>query len=106
MVKLIAVVTECVFRNIISPKSWMINCCFLSLSYHCHVLLQESERRGLIDKIHMVQDTIITLQNLLDAIASFGERIKKYDSATHCKITQHLNHQTCFITSPNLTSSQ
>uniref|UniRef100_A0A674N3S2 Multiple C2 and transmembrane domain-containing protein 2 n=1 Tax=Takifugu rubripes TaxID=31033 RepID=A0A674N3S2_TAKRU len=37
---------------------------------------QESERKGLIEKIHMVQETIITLQNLLDAIASFGERIK------------------------------
>lgn len=37
---------------------------------------KESERRGLIDKIHMVQETIITLQNLLDEIACFGERIK------------------------------
>uniref|UniRef100_A0A7N9B170 Multiple C2 and transmembrane domain-containing protein 2-like n=1 Tax=Mastacembelus armatus TaxID=205130 RepID=A0A7N9B170_9TELE len=36
----------------------------------------ESERRGLMEKIHMVQETIITLQNLLDEIASFGERIK------------------------------
>uniref|UniRef100_A0A665V5F9 Multiple C2 and transmembrane domain-containing protein 2-like n=1 Tax=Echeneis naucrates TaxID=173247 RepID=A0A665V5F9_ECHNA len=36
----------------------------------------ESERRGLIEKIHMVQETVITLQNLLDEIASFGERIK------------------------------
>ncbi|XP_026233753.1 multiple C2 and transmembrane domain-containing protein 2-like isoform X2 [Anabas testudineus] len=37
---------------------------------------KESERRGLMDKIHMVQETIITLQNLLEEIASFGERIK------------------------------
>uniref|UniRef100_A0A673A0D7 Multiple C2 and transmembrane domain-containing protein 2-like n=1 Tax=Sphaeramia orbicularis TaxID=375764 RepID=A0A673A0D7_9TELE len=37
---------------------------------------KESERKGLIEKIHMVQDTIVTLQNLLDDIASFGERIK------------------------------
>ncbi|KAM7423646.1 hypothetical protein PAMA_000141 [Pampus argenteus] len=37
---------------------------------------KESERKGLIDKIHMVQETIITLQNLLDEIASFGERVK------------------------------
>uniref|UniRef100_A0A8D3E326 C2 domain-containing protein n=1 Tax=Scophthalmus maximus TaxID=52904 RepID=A0A8D3E326_SCOMX len=36
----------------------------------------ESERRGLMEKIHMVQDTIITLQNLLDEMACFGERIK------------------------------
>ncbi|KAF3686923.1 Multiple C2 and transmembrane domain-containing protein 2 [Channa argus] len=37
---------------------------------------KESERRGLMDKIHRVQETIITLQTLLDEIASFGERIK------------------------------
>uniref|UniRef100_A0A672HNS7 Multiple C2 domains, transmembrane 2b n=1 Tax=Salarias fasciatus TaxID=181472 RepID=A0A672HNS7_SALFA len=37
---------------------------------------KESERRGLIEKIHMIQDTILTLQNLLDEIACFGERIK------------------------------
>ncbi|KAK5874492.1 hypothetical protein PBY51_019432 [Eleginops maclovinus] len=37
---------------------------------------KESERRGLMEKIHMVQDTIITLQTLLDEIANFGERIK------------------------------
>lgn len=37
---------------------------------------KESERRGLMDKIHMVQDSIITLQNLLDEIACFGERVK------------------------------
>ncbi|KAA8595992.1 hypothetical protein FQN60_011283 [Etheostoma spectabile] len=36
----------------------------------------ESERRGLMEKIHMVQETIISLQNLLDSIACFGERIK------------------------------
>ncbi|KAI4830775.1 hypothetical protein KUCAC02_002388 [Chaenocephalus aceratus] len=36
----------------------------------------ESERKGLIEKIHMIQDTIITLQTLLDGIANFGERIK------------------------------
>uniref|UniRef100_A0A3Q2TX56 Multiple C2 and transmembrane domain-containing protein 2 n=1 Tax=Fundulus heteroclitus TaxID=8078 RepID=A0A3Q2TX56_FUNHE len=37
---------------------------------------KESERKGLIDKIHMVQDIIITVQNLLDEIACLGERIK------------------------------
>nr|XP_040016175.1 multiple C2 and transmembrane domain-containing protein 2 isoform X2 [Gasterosteus aculeatus aculeatus] len=37
---------------------------------------KESERRGLLEKIHMVQDTIITLQTLLDQMACFGERIK------------------------------
>ncbi|RVE74901.1 hypothetical protein OJAV_G00026400 [Oryzias javanicus] len=37
---------------------------------------KESEKKGLIDKIYMIQDTILMLQNLLDEIASFGERIK------------------------------
>ncbi|GLD55583.1 multiple C2 and transmembrane domain-containing protein 2-like protein [Lates japonicus] len=37
---------------------------------------KESERKGLMEKIHMVQETIITLQNLLDEVACFGERIK------------------------------
>ncbi|XP_061670855.1 multiple C2 and transmembrane domain-containing protein 2-like isoform X2 [Syngnathoides biaculeatus] len=37
---------------------------------------KESERRGLMQKIHMVQDVLISLQNFLDAVANFGERIK------------------------------
>ncbi|XP_060890843.1 multiple C2 and transmembrane domain-containing protein 2 isoform X1 [Labrus mixtus] len=37
---------------------------------------EKSERRGLMEKIHMVQETIVTLQTLLDEIACFGERIK------------------------------
>uniref|UniRef100_A0AAQ5YRU8 C2 domain-containing protein n=1 Tax=Amphiprion ocellaris TaxID=80972 RepID=A0AAQ5YRU8_AMPOC len=36
----------------------------------------ESERRGLIEKFHRVQENLITLQNLLDEIACLGERIK------------------------------
>ncbi|MBN3284404.1 MCTP2 protein, partial [Polyodon spathula] len=39
-------------------------------------LCQESERRGLIEKIHMVQDIVITVQNSLEEIACLGERIK------------------------------
>ncbi|XP_068596423.1 multiple C2 and transmembrane domain-containing protein 2 [Brachionichthys hirsutus] len=37
---------------------------------------KESERKGLMEKIHMVQEVIVTVQNLLDGIASLGERIK------------------------------
>ncbi|XP_060797029.1 multiple C2 and transmembrane domain-containing protein 2 isoform X2 [Neoarius graeffei] len=37
---------------------------------------RESERRGLIEKIHMVQDIVVTVQNLLEEIACFFERIK------------------------------
>ncbi|TRY86721.1 hypothetical protein DNTS_031469 [Danionella cerebrum] len=38
---------------------------------------KESERKGLMEKIHMVQEIVVTVQNLLEEIASFGERIKK-----------------------------
>ncbi|KAG7275820.1 hypothetical protein CRUP_016760, partial [Coryphaenoides rupestris] len=37
---------------------------------------KDSEKKGLMEKIHMVQDTIVTVQNILDEIACFGERIK------------------------------
>uniref|UniRef100_A0AAV2LKK0 C2 domain-containing protein n=2 Tax=Knipowitschia caucasica TaxID=637954 RepID=A0AAV2LKK0_KNICA len=37
---------------------------------------KESEKKGLLEKIHMVQDTVILVQNILDDIACFGERIK------------------------------
>ncbi|MBN3312360.1 MCTP2 protein, partial [Atractosteus spatula] len=40
------------------------------------VIPPESEKRGLMEKIHMVQDIVITVQNLLEEIACFGERIK------------------------------
>ncbi|XP_059679643.1 multiple C2 and transmembrane domain-containing protein 2 isoform X3 [Gavia stellata] len=36
----------------------------------------ESEKKGLIDRIHMVQEIIIAVQTILEEIASFGERIK------------------------------
>ncbi|KAM9640766.1 multiple C2 and transmembrane domain-containing protein 2 isoform 4-T7 [Morphnus guianensis] len=37
---------------------------------------KESEKKGLIDRIHMVQEIIIAVQSILEEIASFGERIK------------------------------
>ncbi|XP_016140398.1 multiple C2 and transmembrane domain-containing protein 2 isoform X1 [Sinocyclocheilus grahami] len=37
---------------------------------------KESERKGLMEKIHMVQEIVITVQNLLEETACFGERIK------------------------------
>ncbi|XP_021120437.1 multiple C2 and transmembrane domain-containing protein 2 isoform X2 [Heterocephalus glaber] len=39
---------------------------------------KESEKRGLIERIYMVQDIVSTVQNILEEIASFGERIKKH----------------------------
>ncbi|XP_038602199.1 multiple C2 and transmembrane domain-containing protein 2 isoform X2 [Tachyglossus aculeatus] len=37
---------------------------------------KESEKKGLIERLYMVQDIITTVQNILEEIASFGERIK------------------------------
>ncbi|XP_051896339.1 multiple C2 and transmembrane domain-containing protein 2-like isoform X2 [Pristis pectinata] len=37
---------------------------------------KDSERKGLMGKIHKVQDIVISVQNVLDEIASFGERVK------------------------------
>ncbi|PKU42816.1 multiple c2 and transmembrane hypothetical protein [Limosa lapponica baueri] len=37
---------------------------------------KECEKKGLIDRIHMVQEVIIAVQSILEEIASFGERIK------------------------------
>uniref|UniRef100_A0A8C9U047 Multiple C2 and transmembrane domain containing 2 n=1 Tax=Scleropages formosus TaxID=113540 RepID=A0A8C9U047_SCLFO len=45
------------------------------VSYN-HDLVSESERRGLMEKIHMIQEIVVTVQSLLEEIACFGERIK------------------------------
>ncbi|XP_063496146.1 multiple C2 and transmembrane domain-containing protein 2 isoform X3 [Symphalangus syndactylus] len=37
---------------------------------------KESEKKGLIERLYMVQDIVSTVQNILEEIASFGERIK------------------------------
>ncbi|XP_064191676.1 multiple C2 and transmembrane domain-containing protein 2-like [Anguilla rostrata] len=37
---------------------------------------KESEKKGLMEKIHMVQEIVITVQNILEEIACFGERVK------------------------------
>ncbi|XP_073706261.1 multiple C2 and transmembrane domain-containing protein 2 [Garra rufa] len=37
---------------------------------------KESEKKGLMEKIHMVQEIVLTVQNTLDEVASIGERVK------------------------------
>nr|XP_055030980.1 multiple C2 and transmembrane domain-containing protein 2 [Misgurnus anguillicaudatus] len=37
---------------------------------------KESEKRGLMEKIHMVQEIVLTVQNTLDEVACIGERVK------------------------------
>lgn len=40
------------------------------------VLLQDSERKGFMNKLYAIQDVCISVQNALDEVASYGERIK------------------------------
>uniref|UniRef100_A0A671KRD1 Multiple C2 and transmembrane domain-containing protein 2-like n=1 Tax=Sinocyclocheilus anshuiensis TaxID=1608454 RepID=A0A671KRD1_9TELE len=47
----------------------------LSLSFF-FLSLQESEKKGLMEKIHMVQEIVLTVQNILDEVACIGERVK------------------------------
>uniref|UniRef100_A0A671SSP2 Multiple C2 and transmembrane domain-containing protein 1-like n=1 Tax=Sinocyclocheilus anshuiensis TaxID=1608454 RepID=A0A671SSP2_9TELE len=37
---------------------------------------KDSEKKGFLDKLYVVQDVIITVQNALDEVACFGERVK------------------------------
>ncbi|KAL4609508.1 multiple C2 and transmembrane domain-containing protein 1-like isoform X2 [Arapaima gigas] len=37
---------------------------------------KDSERKGFIDKLYAIQDVCISVQNALDEVASYGERIK------------------------------
>ncbi|KAF7224495.1 multiple C2 and transmembrane domain-containing protein 2 isoform X2 [Nothobranchius furzeri] len=37
---------------------------------------KEAGKKGLMDKIHMVQEVVLTVQNVLEEIADIGERIK------------------------------
>ncbi|XP_049639263.1 LOW QUALITY PROTEIN: multiple C2 and transmembrane domain-containing protein 2 [Suncus etruscus] len=37
---------------------------------------KESEKKGIIERIYMVQDIVSTVQNILEEVASVGERIK------------------------------
>lgn len=43
----------------------------LSLSF-----FQDSERKGFMNKLYVIQDVCISVQNALDEVASYGERIK------------------------------
>ncbi|MEQ2276768.1 hypothetical protein XENORESO_008612 [Xenotaenia resolanae] len=37
---------------------------------------KESGKKGLMDKIHMVQEVVLVVQNVLEEIANIGERVK------------------------------
>uniref|UniRef100_A0A671KBQ6 Multiple C2 domains, transmembrane 2a n=1 Tax=Sinocyclocheilus anshuiensis TaxID=1608454 RepID=A0A671KBQ6_9TELE len=39
-------------------------------------LVSESEKKGLMEKIHMIQEIVLTVQNTLDEVACIGESVK------------------------------
>lgn len=67
---------------LLSPLSVSLHPSSPSLSFFppptsLSVLLQDSERKGFMNKLYAIQDVCISVQNALDEVASYGERIKK-----------------------------
>lgn len=62
-----------VFLHLVLPHPRFLSPLPTSLS----VLLQDSERKGFMNKLYAIQDVCISVQNALDEVASYGERIKK-----------------------------
>lgn len=61
----------------LSFSSSLARTLFLPLPTSLSVLLQDSERKGFMNKLYAIQDVCISVQNALDEVASYGERIKK-----------------------------
>lgn len=70
-----------------SPSVSILSICIFPLPHPCFplclptslsVLLQDSERKGFMNKLYAIQDVCISVQNALDEVASYGERIKKW----------------------------
>lgn len=38
---------------------------------------RQDEPMGFMEKLHAIQDVIVTVQRALDDVASYGERVKK-----------------------------
>uniref|UniRef100_A0A8C7SN37 Multiple C2 domains, transmembrane 2a n=1 Tax=Oncorhynchus mykiss TaxID=8022 RepID=A0A8C7SN37_ONCMY len=66
----------------VTPGRVSSNQDLVSVSSYCTVLYTELEsgKKGLMEKIHMVQEIIITVQNILDEIACIGERQWVYNA--------------------------
>uniref|UniRef100_A0A7N8WLZ0 Multiple C2 domains, transmembrane 1a n=1 Tax=Mastacembelus armatus TaxID=205130 RepID=A0A7N8WLZ0_9TELE len=65
------------FALSLSSHLFLPHPCFLSPSpTSLSVLLQDSERKGFMNKLYAIQDVCISVQNALDEVASYGERIK------------------------------
>jgi hypothetical protein len=42
------------------------------------IVLQKGEKRGLIDRLHIIPDLLHKVQDTLEMIVVTGERLKKY----------------------------
>lgn len=60
--------------HLLLPHPCFLLCLHTSLS----VFLQDSEKKGFMNKLYAIQDVCISVQNALDEVASYGERIKKW----------------------------
>uniref|UniRef100_A0A8C6VUK7 Multiple C2 and transmembrane domain containing 1 n=1 Tax=Nothobranchius furzeri TaxID=105023 RepID=A0A8C6VUK7_NOTFU len=61
-----------VLLHLLLPHPRFLLCLHTSLS----VLMQDSEKKGFMNKLYAIQDVCISVQNALDEVASYGERIK------------------------------
>ncbi|XP_031461147.1 multiple C2 and transmembrane domain-containing protein 1 isoform X2 [Phasianus colchicus] len=55
------------------PRSDKITWLWYSI---CGILQEDSEKKGFMDKLYAIQEVCVSVQNILDEVASFGERIK------------------------------
>uniref|UniRef100_A0A8C1IAB5 Multiple C2 domains, transmembrane 1b n=1 Tax=Cyprinus carpio TaxID=7962 RepID=A0A8C1IAB5_CYPCA len=56
------------------PREGSVVSVFMDCTYD--KMNSDSEKKGFLDKFYAVQDVIITVQNALDEVACFGERVK------------------------------
>ncbi|MEQ2178006.1 hypothetical protein GOODEAATRI_009546 [Goodea atripinnis] len=70
----------CVLMSSLSHWLWVTSLCpdlSQPARHSAGSLLTDSERKGFMNKLYAIQDVCISVQNALDEVASYGERIKK-----------------------------
>ncbi|XP_066567929.1 multiple C2 and transmembrane domain-containing protein 1 isoform X3 [Amia ocellicauda] len=58
------------------PSSHILEDMLASWHFEWIQVMVDSERKGFMDKLYAIQDVCISVQNALDEVASYGERIK------------------------------
>ncbi|XP_042566420.1 multiple C2 and transmembrane domain-containing protein 1 isoform X4 [Clupea harengus] len=59
-----------------APESHILEDMLASWHFEWIRVMVDSERKGFINKLYAIQDVCISVQNALDEVASYGERIK------------------------------